>query len=99
MYSARACEDFLLYARASKKVTLIGRCTKGALDYSNIYGEEVGEDYVLSYPVCYFGRVNEGKGIDFIGIEPDIVVPWTPEHLERDTDIQVALKYLKKGLK
>lgn len=96
VYCQKACEEFLMYAKASKKVTLVGRATKGALDYSNIYGEEVGEHFILSYPVCYYGRVNEGQGIDYIGIEPDVLVPWTPEHIEEDVDLNIAIKYLKR---
>ena len=31
------------------------------------------------------------------GVEPDILIPWTPAHLERDVDLEECLNYCKNA--
>ncbi|WP_257347074.1 hypothetical protein [Pseudalkalibacillus decolorationis] len=36
-----------------------------------------------------------GKGMDNIGVQPDIYIPWTPQHLEgKDIDLEKAISLL-----
>lgn len=90
-------EQFVIDAKLSPKVTVMGRPTRGVLDYSNQAIEEFEEDgYVFFYATSRSDRVERGEGIDFHGIQPDIIIPWTPEHLERDVDLEKAIQYLNE---
>lgn len=93
-------EQFVIDAKLSPKVTTMGRPTRGVLDYSNQAIEEFEEDgYVFFYATSRSDRVDRGEGIDFHGIQPDLLIPWTPEHLERDMDLEKAIEYLNEQSK
>jgi hypothetical protein len=90
-------EQFVTDARLSPKVTTMGRPTRGVLDYSNQAFEEFKEEgFEFFYATSRSDRVDLGEGIDFRGFKPDILISWTPEHLERDVDIEKAIQYLKE---
>lgn len=86
-------ESFVETAARLKKVTVIGRPTMGICDYSNLAYVDFG-DYYLLYPTSRSKAIDEGKATRGRGIQPDIFVPWTPEHLREDVDIAAALKFL-----
>lgn len=89
-------EEFVLTCRQSEKVTVIGRPTRGVLDYSNQAIEHFEEEeYDFVYATSRSERVERGTGIDFKGITPDQYIPWTPEHLKRDVDLEQAFNLLK----
>lgn len=70
---ASAAEQFLLEARQSKKVTLCGVSTQGVLDYANLCIFKVeGIPGVLDYPTTRSRRIDQGQGIDNVGIKPDV---------------------------
>lgn len=84
-------EQFLLAARQSTKVTLMGDHTSGTLDYSNILlAESPCSDIGFGYSSTRSHRVDKGKGIDNKGIKPDIQLP------DNSDWIEVARKYLEK---
>lgn len=69
---ASSAEQFLLEARQSSKVTLMGQNTSGTLDYSNIVPSPlVCFPYVVRYPTTRSRRIDVGQGIDNIGIKPN----------------------------
>ena len=69
---ASTTEQFLLEARQSSKVTLMGQNTSGTLDYSNwVESPLVCFPYVLRYPTTRSRRIDVGQGIDNIGIKPN----------------------------
>ncbi|MCB0575297.1 MAG: hypothetical protein KDC61_12115, partial [Saprospiraceae bacterium] len=69
---ASSCEQFLFYARQSKRVTLIGTNTAGIADYGNLHNlNSPGEKFVLYYPTARSCRIDAGEGIDGVGIPPD----------------------------
>ena len=75
----------------------MGRPTRGVLDYSNQAFEEFEEEgYEFFYATSRSDRVDLGEGIDFHGFKPDCLIPWTPEQLEKDVDVERALQYLKE---
>jgi len=78
------------------KVTVLGRPTMGILDYSNCCVKDFG-DYKLLFPTSRDTRIDQGKGMNDRGVEPDILIPWTPEHLERDVDLEECLNYCKNA--
>ena len=88
---ASTTEQFLLEAVQSSKVTLMGRHTAGVLDYSNV--REHSFDclpFTLHYATTRSRRIDQGKGIDTVGIQPAIVfgdeVDW----------VEAAMKYLEE---
>ena len=69
---ASTTEQFLLAARQSGKVRLMGQNTSGTLDYSNVRETRLlCMPYVLGYSTTRSQRVNNHEGIDNIGIKPD----------------------------
>lgn len=74
-YSASSTENLLLWAKQSKKVTIMGRQTAGVADYGNA-GVSVApcRDWELWTPIMRSNRVADGRGIDNIGITPDVVL-------------------------
>jgi C-terminal processing protease CtpA/Prc len=68
-------EEFLLLAKQSSKVTLMGEHTAGVLDYSNVRGADFRcMPYMLYWATSRSRRIDEGIAIDNIGITPDKVL-------------------------
>ena len=86
-------DSFVEIMKKMPKVTVIGRPTMGILDYSNCCVADFG-DYELLYPTSRSLAIDAGCGMTDIGVLPDIENPWPPEHLTRDIDLEVALRYL-----
>jgi len=84
-------EEFLLVARQSSKVILLGENSIGNLDYSNVVQIPFScFPYTLLYATTRSRRVNFHQGIDDIGIAPDY-------YLKVNSDwIDEALKVLEK---
>lgn len=68
-------EEFLLAARQSKKVILMGQPSAGVLDYANMRGAKMQHlPYALYYATSRSRRVDIGEGIDNKGITPQILL-------------------------
>lgn len=87
-------DSFVEVCKKSSKITVIGRATMGLNDYANLATQKWEEGFELMYPTSRLSRIDEGRGMTGIGIEPHIYIPWTPEHLERDIDMDKALDVL-----
>lgn len=94
-YCGSSGDSFADICKKSPKITLIGRATFGVIDYSNVAEEEFEDEFSLMYPTSVMDSVKYGKGIDNIGVQPDIYIPWTPEHIKRDVDLEKAMELLK----
>jgi hypothetical protein len=78
-----SAEEFLLAARQSSKVTLVGENSIGNLDYSNILTIPfLCYPYTLQYPITRSRRLDLGQGIDNAGIAPKIYLPKGKDWLE-----------------
>ncbi len=72
-----AAENFLLKAKQSKKVKVLGTPTSGVLDYANAYFFKFGcDNYKLLLPTYRSLRLPDYP-IDNIGIQPDIYLDET----------------------
>jgi len=72
---ASSCEQFLLEARQSAKVTLYGSNSGGVLDYGNVRGTQMpGSTLVLQRPITRTRRLPR-EPIDNIGIPPNVRIP------------------------
>lgn len=73
--SASSTENLILWAKQSKKVTVMGTTTAGVADYGNA-GVSVApcRDWELWIPMMRSNRVAAGRAIDNVGIVPDVVL-------------------------
>ncbi|MGX4685419.1 S41 family peptidase [Vagococcus sp. JNUCC 83] len=94
VYCGSSGDSFVNLVKESNKVTTLGRNTLGILDYANCCFQEYPL-FTLMYPTSKTSLVDEGLGMLSKGVAPDIYVPWTPEHLTEDVDLQYALELLK----
>lgn len=96
VFCGSAGDSFVSIMKRMPKVTVLGRPTMGINDYSNCCVMTL-DDYCLIFPTSRLLSIDEGKGETDRGIEPDILIPWTEEHLERDIDLEEALRFLKEN--
>ena len=70
-----SCEQFVLAARQSRKVTVYGENTAGVVDYGNVHTLPVpGSPFQLIYPTSRSERLPHAR-IDPQGITPDVPIP------------------------
>jgi len=68
-----SCEEFVLAARQSKKVTLIGTHTAGVLDYANMHFMPYPcAKWTLGWATSRSNRLDLGQGIDNVGVVPQV---------------------------
>ncbi|GAB2701286.1 hypothetical protein GCM10027037_28050 [Mucilaginibacter koreensis] len=88
---ASSTEEFLLFARQSTKVTLMGKNTSGTLDYSNVLEVPFScMPYILRYSSSRSNRVIHGEGIDNTGIKPQYYLS------DKDDWMEKAVVFLEK---
>ncbi|MFT3981631.1 MAG: S41 family peptidase [Ferruginibacter sp.] len=90
---ASAAENFLLAAKQSRKVKVMGTPTSGVLDYANVYrfNDFACLNYQLYMPTYRSLRLPDYP-IDNIGIQPDVYLDKTVENWEKFT-----VEYLEYG--
>ncbi|KMP31181.1 peptidase [Bacillus cereus] len=88
-------DSFVEVAKKSLKVKVIGRPTAGLNDYSNLAVMEWADTFALYYPTSRLSTIDKGEGMSGIGIQPHIHIPWTPEHIQEDVDLKLALQLLQ----
>ena len=98
IYCASSGDNFVKMMKNFKKVTVIGRPTLGILDYSNCCRVDY-DDYFLMFPTSRWLAIDKGKGMTDKGVLPDIEVPWTPTHFERDADLDKCLELIEMNRK
>lgn len=70
---ASSCEMFVLWAKQSKKVIIMGETTAGTIDYGALNSITIPcHNWAFRYPTARSNRVPDGRGLDNIGIEPDV---------------------------
>ncbi|KXU08194.1 S41 family peptidase [Streptococcus oralis] len=94
IYCVSSGDNFVKMMKDFKKVTVIGRPTLGILDYSNCCKVDY-DDYFLMFPTSRWLAIDKGKGMTDKGVLPDIEIPWTPAHFERDVDLDKCLKLIE----
>ena len=94
---ASSCEEFLLAARQSFHVKLIGRNSYGALDYSNLrlHALPSGVRH-LQYATSRSARLPHLQ-VDLGGIMPDIYLPPPKDEAGRDDEIVRVQRWLEGG--
>lgn len=92
---ASSGDNFVAVFSMFPKVTVVGRPTMGILDYSNVAFVQY-DNYTLMYPTSRLLAVDSGNGMMKRGVKVDHYIPWTPEHLKRDVDLETVLAMIKK---
>lgn len=86
-------DTFATNVKKSPKVTVAGRATMGIVDFCNVVTQDYG-DYEFGYSVS---KMPENYYTNKTGVMPHIHIPWTPEHLERDVDLEYVLGLTEKA--
>lgn len=88
---ASTTEQFLLEAMQSRKVLVMGQHTAGVLDYSNVRERPFDcLPFTLHYCTTRSRRIDQGKEIDNIGIQPAMVLG------DEEDWVEAARKYLER---
>ena len=96
IYCRSSGDNFVQMMKQFKKVTVVGRPTLGILDYSNCCTVDY-DNFCLMFPTSRCLSVDQGKGMTDQGVLPDIEIPWTPTHFERDVDLDKCLELIHQG--
>ena len=91
-------DSFVYEMSRSPKVTVAGRNTMGILDYSNLVERNYGT-FRFHFPQSRMCYIDNGIRYMGKGCPVDVYVPWTPEHLERDVDLETVLKMIEESRK
>ena len=76
-----------------ERVRLVGRATKGWVDYANYLTSELeGIDCSFTYPISRTKANHDGQGYERTGLPLDVHVPFAPEECTHDTILEAALK-------
>lgn len=89
-WAGSAGDAFIMLAKTFNKVTVLGRNTMGIVDYGNVTSQRY-PDFEVHYPTTRLTLVDDGKGTNGIGFSPDIELPWTPQSVNTDLDLQAVL--------
>jgi len=88
---ASSAEQFILFAKHSKRVTIMGQPSHGVIDYANVRSiASPCKEISVLYATTRSRRVQRGRPIDNVGIKPDILLPDNKDLIEE------ARKYLEK---
>ncbi|WP_102262402.1 S41 family peptidase [Mesobacillus jeotgali] len=98
VFCGSAGDSFVEACKKSSKITVIGRPTAGLNDYANLAIQRWDEGYELWYPTSRLSRIDHGRGMTGVGIEPHIYIPWSPLHWKEDVDLATALKLVDSNL-
>lgn len=96
-FTGEAAEWLVRAAREAGFATIVGRATLGSLDNTCPRAVRLDEDYTLVIPTATYVAAREGMATLGHGIAPDVHVAWTPEHLTRDVDLEVACERVRAG--
>lgn len=89
--TADAAEWLASVAACSPRATLVGRPTRGGLDYSNPLAISFDNRFIFVYPMSKTKMAAEGHGMRGKGIKPGAYVPFTPDECSRDVVLERAL--------
>ena len=88
---ASSCEEFVLWAQQSRKVTIMGVPTAGIVDFVSTFSTTIPcMNWDFRYPMARSNRVADGRALDNIGIPPKISL----QHVTTDW-IEYAQNWLK----
>ncbi|MGE8035695.1 S41 family peptidase [Lysinibacillus sp. NPDC093692] len=81
-------DTFVQNVKKSPKVTVVGRPTMGIMDFFNVVTVDY-DDYEFVYSIS---KMHEKYHYNVTGVKPHIYIPWTPQHLHEDIDLNYVLR-------
>ncbi|MGE7687580.1 S41 family peptidase [Lysinibacillus sp. NPDC097214] len=81
-------DTFVQNVKKSAKVTVVGRPTMGIMDFFNVVTVDY-DDYEFVYSIS---KMHEKYHYNDSGVKPHIYIPWTPQHLQEDIDLNYVLR-------
>jgi hypothetical protein len=92
-----SCEQFVLEARTSFRVNVVGRPTYGSLDVSNLRPHLLPSGRArLYYATTRTTRLPEMR-IDTIGVAPDILLPKPADEAGREAELRQVQRWIEGG--
>lgn len=96
-YTADAAEWLVRAARAAairglSCATVMGRATAGSLDNTSPRIVRLDSDFAVAFPTAKYAFAQDGAGTLGRGIAPDVHLAWTPEQIDRDMELEAALR-------
>ena len=95
-YCGSAGDIFVYLCIQSPKTKVIGRPTMGVNDYSNLAEIIWDNQFKLMYGTSRMDQIDYRELDAEPGIKPDIYIPWTPEHIYNDVDMEKAMEILAR---
>lgn len=92
---ASSGDAFVEIMSVSPKVTIVGRPTMGIQDYSSVCTVALG-DFSFVYPTTRLTAIDKGIMQTGNGVAVDVYVPWTPDFLTRDVDLETVIRLIEK---
>lgn len=89
-----SCEQFVLAARTSFRVKVVGRPTGGVLDYSNLRPHKLPSGRPLFYATTRSTRLPDMR-IDGVGIAPDILLSRPVDDAGREAEVKRVQRWLE----
>ncbi|WP_083991292.1 S41 family peptidase [Alkalihalobacillus pseudalcaliphilus] len=92
---ASSGDSFVQICQKSPSTTIVGRYTAGAIDYANCCIQSY-DSFDFLYPTTKISAVDDGRGIDGVGVKPDQYIPWEPSMLDEDIHLHTVLDLIEK---
>ncbi len=89
---AGEAESLLLALKRQEKACILGRASRGATDFQQLFTVNFDDDMLFVYPMAMTAAAHAGNGLNGRGVSPDIYVAWTPAELENDVLLEKALE-------
>ena len=89
---AGEAETLLQALQRQEKATIVGRSSRGASDFQQLFTVNFDDDMLFIYPMAQTPQAHAGHGINGRGVDADVYVPWTEAELEEDVILREALE-------
>ena len=89
---AGEAETLLQALQRQEKATIVGRSSRGASDFQQLFTVNFDDDMLFIYPMAQTPQAHDGRGINGRGVDADVYVPWTEAELEEDVILREALE-------
>ena len=89
---AGEAETLLQALQRQEKATIVGRSSRGASDFQQLFTVNFDDDMLFVYPMAQTPQAHDGRGINGRGVDADVYVPWTEAELEEDVILREALE-------
>lgn len=91
MGCAGEAETLLQALKRQEKAVVLGRASRGASDYQQLFTVNFDDDMLFIYPMAQTPDARAGHGVNGRGVEPDMYVAWSEAELEDDLLLAKAL--------